>query len=116
MQFLTWRALPLLVSPVALIERVWCGEAVPDMVGGTITLAAAITVLVAGPIAVAQPARRGDRRAQPVAVAWGAYAAIYTVAVLLWLANLLELLVLSCAVCAYVAWCMTRSVHGWVGA
>jgi hypothetical protein len=90
-QFLTWRALPLLVSPFELIERVVNGDAGPDMIGGTITLGIAMAAVVLGPYALLRNrlgVAIGARNL--LLVAWGAYATIYTVAVLLWLANLLN--------------------------
>ncbi len=106
MQFLSWRALPLLVSPVELIDRVMSGQAGPDMVGGTITLAAAMAALVAGPVALLRkPLGVAIGARNLLLVAWGAYATIYTVAVLLWLANLLNFW------CFLVLFALTLLVH-----
>jgi hypothetical protein len=91
MQFMTRRALPLLLSPFELIDRVVTGEASPDLVRGTVLLSILAAVVVLGPYGVLR-----DRVGIAIGVrnlllmAWGAYATIYTVAVLLWLANLLN--------------------------
>jgi hypothetical protein len=90
-QFLTRRALPLLLSPAELLDTVLTGRAGPDMLGGTIVLGTAAAAVVLGPYAVLR-----DRAGVAIGarnlllVCWGAYATIYTVAVLLWLANLLN--------------------------
>jgi len=90
-QFLTRRALPLLLSPAELLGAVLTGRAGTDMVGSTILLGTATVVVVAGPIVVLRD-RVGVANATRnfLLVCWGAYATIYTVAVLLWLANLLN--------------------------
>ncbi len=90
-QFLTRRALPLLLSPVELLDTVLTGRAGPDMLGGTIVLGTAAAVVVLGPYALLRNRvgmAIGARNL--LLVCWGAYATIYTVAVLLWLANLLN--------------------------
>jgi hypothetical protein len=82
---------PLLLSPVELLDAVLTGRAGPDMTRGTILLGAAAAVVVLGPYALLR-----DRRGMTIGarnlllLLWGAYATIYTVAVLLWLANLLN--------------------------
>ncbi len=90
-QFLSQRALPLLLSPGQLIASVVTGRAGPDVVRGTILLAIAAVVVVLGPAAVLHN-RIGIMNAlrNLLLLCWGAYATIYTVAVLLWLANLLN--------------------------
>ena len=90
-QFLTRRALPLLLSPFELLDTVLTGRAGPDMLGGTIVLGAAAAAVVLGPYALLRNRvgmAIGARNL--LLVCWGAYATIYTVAVLLWLANLLN--------------------------
>lgn len=90
-QFLTWRALPLLLSPFELAGAVLTDQAPPDVVRGTLLLAVAALVVIAGPLAI-----RRDRVGVAnslrnlLLVLWGAYATVYTVAVLLWLANILN--------------------------
>jgi hypothetical protein len=89
--FLTRRALPLLFSPAELLDRVTTGQAGPDMLGGTIVLGTAAVAVVLGPYALLRDRvgmANGARNL--VLLCWGAYATIYTVAVLLWLANLLN--------------------------
>ena len=90
-QFLTRRALPLLLSPVELVHAVLTGRASADVVRGTIFLGVAVIALVVGPVAVSRDrisVMTGVRNL--LLVLWGAYATIYTVAVLLWLANILN--------------------------
>jgi hypothetical protein len=90
-QFLTLRALPLLLSPFELFDTVLSGRAGPDMLGGTIVLGIATVVVVLGPFAILRDRASMIRGARNLLlVCWGAYATIYTVAVLLWLANLLN--------------------------
>jgi hypothetical protein len=90
-QFLTLRALPLLLSPIELLDMVLTGGAGPDMLGGTIVLGIASVVVVLGPLVLLR-GRAGmvSGARNLLLVCWGAYATIYTVAVLLWLANLLN--------------------------
>ncbi len=91
MQFMTHRALPLLLSPIELIDRVVTGEASADLTRGTVLLSILAAAVVLGPYGMLR-----DRAGIAIGVrnlllmAWGAYATIYTVAVLLWLANLLN--------------------------
>ena len=90
-QFLTQRALPLLLSPVELVYAVVTGRASGDVVRGTIFLGVAVIALVIGPVTVLRDRigiMTGVRNL--LLVLWGAYATIYTVAVLLWLANILN--------------------------
>jgi hypothetical protein len=90
-QFLTRRALPLLLSPVELVHAVVTGRASADVVRGTIFLGAAVIALAMGPV-VALRNRTGVVTGvrNLLLVLWGAYATIYTVAILLWLANILN--------------------------
>ena len=90
-QFMSRRVLPLLLSPVELVSNVVAGRAVPDVVRGTILLALAAAVVVLAPCAILRNRvgiLNGVRNL--LLLCWGAYATIYTVAVLLWLANLLN--------------------------
>jgi hypothetical protein len=105
-QFLTQRAVPLLISPVELLEEVFTGRAGPDLVGGTIVLGTAIAAVVVGPYALLRDrvgVANGARNL--LLVCWGAYATIYTVAVMLWLANLLNFW------CFLVFFAITLLVH-----
>lgn len=91
MQFMTHRALPLLLSPIELIDRVVTGQASADLTRGTVLLSILAAAVVLGPYGMLR-----NRAGIAIGVrnlllmAWGAYATIYTVAVLLWLANLLN--------------------------
>lgn len=90
-QFITERALPLLLSPAELLDVVLTGRAGPDMTRGSILAGLAATAVVLGPYAVLRNRIGmviGARNL--LLLLWGAYATIYTVAVLLWLANLLN--------------------------
>lgn len=89
--FVTQRVVPLLLSPAELIDAVLTGQASPDVSRGTVLAGLAATVVVIGPYAMLrdrQGVANGARNL--LLLCWGAYAAIYTVAVLLWLANLLN--------------------------
>jgi hypothetical protein len=90
-QFITQRAVPLLLSPVELLDVVMTGRAGPDMTRGTILVGAAAAAVVLGPYAYLRDRRGMANGARNLLLLlWGAYATIYTVAVLLWLANLLN--------------------------
>ena len=81
----------MLLSPVELVYAVVSGRASADVVRGTIFLGVAVIALVIGPVAVLRDRigiMTGVRNL--LLVLWGAYATIYTVAVLLWLANILN--------------------------
>jgi len=90
-QFITLRALPLLLSPLELVYAVLTGQAGPDVTRGAILFAAAAGAVVAAPYAFL-PHRLAMLNAtrNALLIFWAAYATIYTVAVLLWLANLLN--------------------------
>lgn len=97
--FLFDRALPLLAAPVDLVRLIARGEAGPDITRSSLLLAVVALLLVAGP-----PLRRrgGPQRREALRegwrlgvrnlllVFWGAYATVYTVALVLWLASLLN--------------------------
>jgi hypothetical protein len=105
-QFLTLRAVPLLLSPFALFERVMTWQAGPDLVRGTILLAMATAAVVLGPYVLSRD-RVGMLHAirNLLLVLWAAYATIYTVALLLWLANVLNFW------CFLVLFALTLLVH-----
>ncbi|MEA2738488.1 MAG: hypothetical protein QOH05_1795 [Acetobacteraceae bacterium] len=89
--FLTRRALPLLLSPAELLQAVVTGHASADVARGTMLLGAAAFILVVGPIvALRNRAGVANSLRNLLLVLWGAYATIYTVALLLWLANVLN--------------------------
>jgi hypothetical protein len=89
--FLADRMLPLLTAPVDLARLIAQGAAVPDVTRSSLLLAAVALLLAAGP-----PLYRRDRAGlragarNLLLVFWGAYATVYTVAVVLWLASLLN--------------------------
>jgi hypothetical protein len=97
--FLVDRALPLLAAPVDLARQIARGAAGPDVTRSSLLLAIVALLLVVGP-----PLRgrsRADWRAglregwrlgarNLLLVFWGAYATVYTVALVLWLASLLN--------------------------
>jgi hypothetical protein len=89
--FLEFRAAPLLLAPWRLVLTLAQGDAGPDMLRGSLLVAMASAALVAGP-ALCLRSRVGlaSSLRNLVLIAWGAYATIYTVACLLWLANMLN--------------------------
>ena len=90
-QFLSQRVVPLLISPGDLLVAVSTGHASADVVRGTILLSGAAFAVVAGPMAIFRdPAGVGNGVRNLLLILWAAYATIYTVAVLLWLANILN--------------------------
>ncbi len=105
-QFLTLRALPLLLSPLELIERVITWQASPDLIRGTILLGMATAAVVLG-LYILSRDRVGMLHAirNLLVVCWAAYATIYTVALLLWLANVLNFW------CFLVLFAVTLLVH-----
>lgn len=89
--FITRRVVPLLLSPVELLDAVLTGRASPDVSRGAVLAGLAATAVVLGPYAVLRDRRGVATGARNLLLlCWGAYATIYTVAVLLWLANLLN--------------------------
>jgi hypothetical protein len=90
-EFITQRAVPLLLSPGELLDAVLTGRAGPDMTRGTILAGVAAGAIVLAPYALLRDRRGVANGARNLLLLfWGAYATIYTVAVLLWLANLLN--------------------------
>jgi hypothetical protein len=89
--FLAERALPLLIAPADLARRIAYGEAGPDITRSSLLLVAVALLLVVGP-----PLRRRGRAnwrtglRNLLLVFWGAYATVYTIALVLWLASLLN--------------------------
>lgn len=89
--FMTERALPLLWSPLQLLDTVLLGHASADVTRGTLLLIVAIAAVVGGPIALRRDAvGKSNGVRNLLLLMWGAYASVYTVAVLLWLANVLN--------------------------
>ena len=91
MGFITRRALPLLLSPAELLDAVVTGRAGPDVSRGAALAGLAVLAVVFGPYALVRDRQGMANGARNLLLlCWGAYATIYTVAVLLWLANLLN--------------------------
>jgi hypothetical protein len=90
-QFVFDRALPLLAAPRDLALLLAQGRAGPDLVRGTILLSLlALLALLLPPLTwPGSPGRRAALR-NLLLLFWAAYATVYTVALLLWLANLLN--------------------------
>ena len=89
--FVLGRALPLLGAPLALLGRLAAGTAPPDIARSSLLLGAAALLPVLGPALVW--GRRGGAGAglrNLLLLLWGGYATIYAVALVLWLANLLN--------------------------
>lgn len=89
--FLLGRALPLLGAPLDLLGRLAAGTAPPDIARSSLLLGAAALLPVLGPPLVW--GRRGGAGAglrNLLLLLWGGYATIYVVALVLWLANLLN--------------------------
>jgi hypothetical protein len=90
-EFLAGRVLPLLTAPAELVRLIAAGEAAPDIARSSLLLAAVALLLVVVP-----PLHRRDRAGlragarNLLLVFWGAYATVYTVALVLWLASLLN--------------------------
>jgi hypothetical protein len=105
-QFLMWRVLPLLLSPFDLFYALVTGTASPDVTRGAILLSVAALIVIAGPAAVLRN-RVGlvSSTRNLLLVLWGAYATVYTIAVLLWLANLLNFW------CFLVLFALTLLIH-----
>jgi len=90
-QFLALRVLPLLYSPITLLGLLLSGEASPDVLRGTLLVGAAIAAVVLAPAALQRDRTgSGEGLRNLLLVLWAAYATIYTVALLLWLANMLN--------------------------
>lgn len=89
--FVLGRALPLLGAPLDLLHRLAAGAAPPDIARLSLLLGVASLLPVLGPAFVG--GRRGGLGAglrNLLLLLWGGYATIYTVALVLWLANLLN--------------------------
>ena len=105
-QFVTQRALPLLISPIALIKLVVTGHASPDVFRATLMLGIPALAIMLGPAFILNSRAGLSNSVRNVMLAaWGAYATIYTVALLLWVANLLNFW------CFLVLFALTLMIH-----
>jgi hypothetical protein len=105
-QFVTMRALPLLLSPFLLIGQVVTGEASPDVFRAALLLGIPALAVIGAPALVLRNDRGISNSVRNlILAAWGAYATIYTVALLLWVANMLNFW------CFLVLFALTLLIH-----
>ncbi len=89
--FVLGRALPLLGAPLDLLRQLAAGTAPPDIARLSLLLAvAALIPVLAPPLLWGGRGGVGAGLRNLLLLLWGGYATIYTVALALWLANLLN--------------------------
>ena len=89
--FLAYRAWPLLGAPADLLSRVAHGRAGADLTGITLVLTFAAVLLTLAPL-LRQRSRAAMAHSlrNAILVTWGAYASLYLVILLAWVANQLN--------------------------
>jgi len=86
--FLVYRALPLLGAPLTLLRAVASGRAGADVTGITVVLGTAALILGLAPVLVLRSrAGLASSLRNAFLLLWGAYAGVYLLVLLAWVAN-----------------------------